>query len=263
MKLHLNNLKRIIGFSLREIIDIFFWFKVPKGNFKKDGVATVKNFLDKELCDELKNIADKIFEDKSNLSPDSWINEREKETEGKIDTKVKAIFSFEKNSEVLEQFINSNLLQETFENELGYELVLRNCCLQYDEPDTFTKRSFHTDNNPPPSFKAFIYLTDVDDLINGPFTVIKGTHKKARYLRIKNVIYNLRNNLPTTNMDNFVPEIEETAFCGKKGDLIMSTQTLFHRGNPKHAEKTRYVLIFYFSLKKHGPYPEFNLGKTS
>ena len=64
-------------------------------------------------------------------------------------------------------------------------------------------------------------------------------------------------------MDNFVPDTEETAFCGKKGDLIMSTQTLFHRGNPQHAEKTRYVLIFYFSLKKHGPYPEFNLGKAS
>ena len=46
-------------------------------------------------------------------------------------------------------------------------------------------------------------------------------------------------------MDNFVPDIEETAFCGKKGDLF-STQTLFHRGNPKHAEKTRYVLIFTF-----------------
>ena len=51
--------------------------------------------------------------------------------------------------------------------------------------------------------------------------------------------------------------------CGKKGDLILSTQTLFHRGNPEHSERTRYVLIFYFSLKKYGPYPEFTLGKAS
>ncbi len=259
----MKNLKRVLGFCLREIMDVLFWIKVPSGDFKKDGVKTLESFLDKEICDDLKNLADKIFEDSSLLSSDSWINEREKESQGKIDTKVKAIFSFEKNSKELEQFINSNVLLDTFEKELGYELVLRNCCLQYDEPDTFTKRSFHTDNNPPPSFKAFIYLTDVDDVINGPFTVIKGTHTKARYLRIKNVIYNLKNNLPTSNMDKFVPNIDETAFCGKKGDLIMSTQTLFHRGNPKHAEKTRYVLIFYFSLKKYGPYSEFNLGKPS
>ena len=183
----MKNLKRVLGFCLREIMDVLFWTKVPSGDFKKDGVKTLESFLDKEICDDLKNLADKIFEDSSLLSSDSWINEREKESQGKIDTKVKAIFSFEKNSKELEQFINSNVLLDTFEKELGYELVLRNCCLQYDEPDTFTKRSFHTDNNPPPSFKAFIYLTDVDDVINGPFTVIKGTHTKARYLRIKKI----------------------------------------------------------------------------
>ena len=64
-------------------------------------------------------------------------------------------------------------------------------------------------------------------------------------------------------MDKFIPKKSETAFCGKKGDLILSTQTLFHRGNPEHSERTKYFFIFYFSLKKNGPYPEFTLGKAS
>jgi len=259
----MNNFKKLIGAIYREIKDIFFWTKVPKGSFKNSGVSFHENFIDKELCDELKKLSDELFSNKELLNKDSWINERKKETKGKVDTKVKAIFSFDKNSDKLTDFIQSNKLQSLFEKELGYELELRNCCLQYDEPDTETKRSFHTDNNPPPSFKAFIYLTDVDETKNGPFSVIEGTHTGARYLRIKNIYFNLKNNLPTSNMDKYIPNKNETPFCGKKGDLILSTQTLFHRGNPDHSEKTRYVLIFYFSLKQYGPYPEFVLGKSS
>ena len=259
----MRNYKKLLGAVYRELKDIYFWIKVPSNSFKSNGVSFHPGFIDEDLCDELKELSENIFSDKQLLNVDSWINERKKESQGKVDTKVKAIFSFEKNSNKLAEFIESNKLQSLFEEELGYELVLRNCCLQYDEPDTETKRSFHTDNNPPPSFKAFIYLTDVDETKNGPFSVIEGTHTKARYLRLKNIYFNLKNNLPTSNMDKFIPKKSETAFCGKKGDLILSTQTLFHRGNPEHSERTRYVLIFYFSLKKYGPYPEFTLGKAS
>lgn len=255
--------KKIIGAIYRELKDTFFWMKVPNNSFKETGVFFHNNFLDGDTCDELKDLAENIFLDKQELNKDSWINIRERETKGKVDTKVKAIFSFNENSKKLDEFIESRKLQNLFEKVLGHELILRNCCLQYDEPDTETKRSFHTDNNPPPSFKAFIYLTDVDETKNGPFSVIEGTHRKARYLRLKNINYNLKNNLPTSNMDKYIPSKPETPFCGKKGDLILSTQTLFHRGNPDHSERTRYVLIFYFSLKKYGPYPEFKLGKAS
>ena len=257
----MKKIKSIVGSILREILDIFFWIKVPRGEFKSDGISVESDFIDKALCKELVETANKIFSGEQEIHPGSWINERSKEFEGKVDTKVKAIFSFEKNNEELKRFIDTNKLQSKFQETLGYDLILRNCSLQYDEPDTETKRSFHTDNNPPPSFKAFIYLTDVPETKTGPFTAITGSHRFNRYLRIRNIVYNLNKGLPTSNMDRFIPKKEETPFCGKAGTLILSTQTLFHRGNPKHSEKTRYVLIFYFSLKKYGPYPEFTLGK--
>ena len=46
-----------------------------------------------------------------------------------------------------------------------------------------------------------------------------------------------------------------------KGDVIFSTQTLFHRGSPKHERKTRYMLINYFKATKHDDGKEFELGK--
>ena len=43
--------------------------------------------------------------------------------------------------------------------------------------------------------------------------------------------------------------------------LIFSTQTLFHRGSPKHEKKTRYMLINYFKAEKYDDGKEFELGK--
>ena len=95
------------------------------------------------------------------LTENVWINVRAEAADGK-DSKVKNIFNFNLLNSKLEQIINSDVLTKELENYLGDKVILKTCSLQIDEPDTRTKRSWHVDRNPPPTFKAFIYLTDVD-----------------------------------------------------------------------------------------------------
>ena len=92
----MGNYKKFLGAVYRELKDIYFWTKVPSNSFKSNGASFHPGFIDEELCDELKELSENIFSDKQLLNVDSWINERKKESQGKVDTKVKAIFSFEK-----------------------------------------------------------------------------------------------------------------------------------------------------------------------
>ena len=49
---------------------------------------------------------------------------------------------------------------------------------------------------------------------------------------------------------------------GEKGTLIMSNQTLFHRGSPFHSEKTRYMMVIYLRRSSDQD-AEFTLGKPN
>ena len=251
---------KILKYLTTEIADIIFWLNTPDKNFKKDGIFIVNNFFTPELCDELVEQAKTLLSNESkSLGPNSWFYVRGNKGDGR-DTKVRQFFGFEHLNENLKKIVDEQAVTNLFEAKLGKKLVLRNCSMMVDEPDTETKRSFHSDNNPPPSFKAFVYLTDVKEEKNGPFSVIVGTHR-SRYLRAKNVINNIINDRKITDLETYLPNKEETAFTGEKGTAIFSTQTAFHRGNPKHSEKTRFMLVFYYSLDSQGPFEEFSLGK--
>ena len=251
---------KILKYLTTEIADIIFWLNTPDKNFKKDGIFIVDNFFTQELCEELVEQAKTLLSDESkSLGPQSWFYVRGNKGDGR-DTKVRQFFGFNHLNDKLNEIVESETVTKTFEEKLGKKLVLRNCSMMVDEPDTETKRSFHSDNNPPPSFKAFVYLTDVLEEENGPFSLIKGTHR-AHYLRAKNVVSNILNDRKVSDLETYLPKEKETAFTGKKGTAIFSTQTSFHRGNPKHSEKTRFMLVFYYSLQSQGPFEEFSLGK--
>lgn len=258
----MKKLLKILRYLITELSDIIFWIRTPDKQFKKDGIFVLPNFLSPEFCDELVNQAKTLLSNESkSLGPNSWLNARGNKGDGR-DTKVRQFFGFNYLNKELNEIVESGKITKAFEKKLGRKLVLRNCSMMVDEPDTKTKRSFHSDNNPPPSFKAFIYLTDVLEEKNGPFSLILGTHR-AHFLRAKNVISNIINDRKVTDLETFLPREKETAFTGKKGTAIFSTQTSFHRGNPKHSDKTRFMLVFYYSLESQGPFEEFSLGKLT
>jgi len=224
-----------------------YYRKLPNTEFNKDGLLIIDNFLPDEDCDLLVELGKKSIDSNSKsglIADDVYLNIRADAADGR-DTKVKQIFNFDKFSEKLGQSFMTKL-SETFEKNLGEEVVIKTCTLQVDDPDTKTKRSWHTDKNPPPNFKAFVYLTDVENENQGPYCAIKGSHR-WKYRRILNVIFNLLTNSPKlTDMHHMVGNRNDH-YLAKKGTLVLSTQTLFHRGSPMHSEKTRYMLITYIN----------------
>ena len=244
---------------INEILDSLFWRKLPKNEFTKNGFTIIENFLEPDLCDELVEVGKRNTKDKSQMLSDSvWINVRAEAADGK-DSKVKNIFNFNLLNPKLDEFIKSDILSDKLEQYLGKKVILKTCSLQIDEPDTRTKRSWHVDRNPPPTFKAFIYLTDVDSELEGPYCAIPGSHK-WRGKRLLNILTNLITGSKRSDMHRYIGERDDY-FLAKKGTLILSTQTLFHRGSPKHERKTRYMLINYFKAEVYDDGKEFELGK--
>jgi len=228
-----------------------YYSGLPDTQFNKDGLLIIDNFLSESDCDDLVELGKtKIKENvKSGLiADDVYLNIRADAEDGR-DTKVKQIFNFDKLSDKLgDEFMNK--LSNTFEENLGEEVVIKTCTLQVDDPDTKTKRSWHTDKNPPPNFKAFVYLTDVQNEQQGPYCAIKGSHR-WKYRRIFNVMINLITKSPKlTDMHHMVGNRNDH-YLAKKGTLVLSTQTLFHRGSPMHSEKTRFMLITYINSKTY------------
>ena len=100
---------------------------------------------------------------------------------------------------------------------------------------------FHVDSNYR-SIKAFLYLTDVNNLEDGPYTFVKGTHLNHDqiYKKINTKMIGTKE-APFLDLQNVVP------ILGKKGTLIISDQSGIHRGIPQIKGATREVLVMRYA----------------
>ncbi|UEQ03326.1 phytanoyl-CoA dioxygenase family protein [Halomonas profundus] len=100
-------------------------------------------------------------------------------------------------------------------------------------------RGFHADSYSP-QLKAFIYLTDCSSLDDGPYAYVKGSHKDSKYRRfnmgISSVLPN-RTEAPFVEKENIIPVM------AKKGALVISDQSGFHRGFPQNKGHRRAVAV--------------------
>jgi hypothetical protein len=90
-------------------------------------------------------------------------------------------------------------------------------------------------------FKAFLYLTDVNEEADGPYSFVKGTH-----LPIASRGENARNNAKCGNhpKDAFIYEKADLLpLLGKKGTLIISNQRGYHGGTPQKPGHRRIMLV--------------------
>jgi len=168
----------------------------------------------------------------------------------------------------LSQLFYSHRLEEAFECYLGEKLRLQSITIKVDDPDTQTKRGFHTDGVTPPTYKAFIYLNNVDDYGDGPYTVVPRSH----YHTIRRTINYLYSRLtavwsrPTTykpreDIKLFYSDQQAVPIFAKAGTLILSNQQLVHKGWHKHDRKRRYALVCYLVTEKYDTGYDFNLYK--
>lgn len=99
-------------------------------------------------------------------------------------------------------------------------------------------RGFHVDSYKN-QIKFFIYLTDVMELSQGPYTFVKGSHKENPYRLINSQLcenLKIKTETPILKTKDIYP------ILAKKGSLVISDQSGFHRGYPQSENGFRRTL---------------------
>jgi hypothetical protein len=251
--------KDLIVTTMRLSREAALWRTARAGPLKSDGVELVARFLGRDDCDRLIAWTDQVLESgETFLGPDTWLVRRVNDVKGK-DTEVRQIMNAHLVDRGLESLARDRVFERAFESRLGWPVRLESMTVQVDDPDLETKRGWHVDRFTPPTFKAFVYLTDVDGPANGPYTVIPGSHRHIAR-KLTNLAANAVKTRPRTDLRHGYAKQEPRLLTGPAGTCVLSVQTIAHRGWPGHSERRRYVVVAYLSLES-SPREEFRLGR--
>ena len=234
------------------------YLRQPRNEFTLQGYEVIKGFLDKDECSRLIQVANRYLLNQSYAIDGNCYLVCRKDLQG-VDTQVQQIMNAQEVDEKLSQLFHSHIIEDMFERQIGEKLHLQSITIQVDNPDTQSKRGFHSDNVTPPIYKAFIYLNDVDDYGDGPYTVIPGSHRHTfrkilnyLYCWVKSIVPKQRNS--GRKLDDrrlFYSNKQSVSIFGKAGTLIISNQQIAHKGWEKHDRNKRYALICYLIAEKH------------
>lgn len=109
---------------------------------------------------------------------------------------------------------------------------------------------FHRDKNSIKFFKFFIYLNNVDDVEDGPLTIIKDSWNKMPLNHMH------KHRWSETEIKNTYGEDSIIYLTAKKGDLLTGFTTSFHRGTkPIRKERTMLTLNYVIHSELQGGVP--------
>lgn len=248
----------LLQLTCRDIDDVESLTRV----YKKNGVVVVPDFLDQSICKELLQLVEATAKrGKSDLSeyfksglefrryrrktPEEFIVHcRNGFDSGMID-----FFNFDKQiPEEVAENIRSKLMGDALiamltcrSKKAGFKLNI-NAYLNAEVTET---RGFHIDARYPTA-KAFIYLTDVSSLDDGPYTYVKNTTATYKPGDINSVLAK-RFQWEDTEMP-VVPLADIVPVLGKAGTLIISDQSGMHRGLPQGLGRKRVALVGKYLL---------------
>lgn len=235
----------IIGLSLRDNWrSRRYWTTKPRNDFTENSHIVVPEFLDRDECARLIRLADEHLRGPSHfVAGDCYTWVKEEATHGR-NSSVRELLNVNDIDERLAALLHSDRIQELFSRYLGERVEVLGFGIQLDEVDTTSKRGFHVDTLYPPLLKAFVYLNDVDDLGDGPYTVVPGSHRWW-FRKFFNDIINACISGARRDMSYFVPEAAARPLLASAGTMILSTQDAIHKGWGNQWRNRRYALIAY------------------
>lgn len=242
----------------------------PINKFTTEGYEVIQSFFDRDECDRLIAVTNRYLRDQSySINGDSYLLCR-KDLLQNVDTQVQHIINAQEVDDKLLELFHSQKIERIFEQQIGEKLQLRSITIRVDNPDTDSKRGYHTDGVTPPVYKAFIYLSDVDNHGDGPYTVIPGSHRHT-LRKIINYFYSWITTIVSLSsrynrkddIKLFYNDSQAISIFGKAGTLIISNQQLVHKGWHEHDENKRYALICYLIPEKHYRGQPLNIGRAA
>ena len=237
-----------------------YWRSRPLNHLSRQGYELVPPVLDAASCVRLCAVTDGLLKDKSYFINDSCYLSVRREKGVKVDVNVRQLMNLQDHDPQLGELFQSGRLEKMFEERLGEKVRLQSITLQVDDVDTEAKRGYHLDAAWPPRLKVFIYLSDVTELGDGPYTVIPGSHADV-WRKVLNRSYNVVRNFQRDDMRMLYADRECVPLLGEKGATILSTQDIVHKGWHDHHRSRRYNLISYLCLERFWDGKPFALGR--
>ena len=232
--------------------------KQPVNSFTINGYVVINNFLSKSECSRIASLANNYLRKDSYIvnNDECYLICKKDIKDRAVDQSVQQIFNAQSIDHKLNDLFNSGKLEKILEERIKQKVVLQSITIQVDHLDTDTKRGYHCDGVTPVSYKAFIYLNDVNKYGEGPYTVIPGSHKHL-LKRLANYTCSFLLNSKGKGkhkLDNrllFYTDKQAISIFAEAGTLILSNQQSSHKGWHQHDEKERYCLIAFLSLKEN------------
>lgn len=242
----------------------------PSNEFTTQGYEIIPNFLAQDECDRLIDVTNYYLREQSYLIRGNSYLVCRKDIRD-VDMNVQQIMNAQEIDGKLSQMFEERIIEKMFEERIGEKIRLQSITIQVDGIDTQSKRGFHSDGVTPPVYKAFIYLNDVDDYGDGPYTLIPGSHRHTlrkiiNYLCVWLINLVFKKKTFSRKKDDrrlFYRDRQSVSIFGKAGTLIISNQQLAHKGWQKHDKKKRYALICYLVAEKYYRGQLFNLGQSA
>jgi hypothetical protein len=217
----------------------------------EEGVISVQGYLEQDTCDKIKReVKEKVNNDAYEKANDDMSGSDlmeasrtvlvERGGEWDWDQGMLDIFNIDETipeaAEIKGDDFISGIINKA---DQSVKYTPENINVYFNKSVTNT-RGYHADSYDG-QYKAFVYLTDVPDESYGPYSYIKGSHKKTKVRRkVEGAINRMRGTHPTNaisyNEDNVVK------FTAPKGTLIISDQSGYHRGMPQKEGKERMLI---------------------
>lgn len=274
LRQEVKRLKKEIVTSKKEIVNLIKdrkdYLSQPRNEFTLQGYESIPGFLDRDECDRLIQVTNRYLRNHSySIDKNCYLVCRKDIRDG--DKSVQQIMNAQEVDSKLLQLFDSHVIEQMFEQRTNEKLKLQSITLQVDDLDTQSKRGFHTDGITPTVYKAFIYLNDVDDYGDGPYTVVPGSHRHL-FRKIINYLYGwvitvlskaTTYNRKLDDMKLFYSDKQSVSIFGKAGTLIISNQQLAHKGWQQHDRNKRYALICYLIPEKQYSGKPFKLWQAA
>jgi hypothetical protein len=243
----------MIKHYLENIFRKFLRFVNNNNNYKKknqyiikkiecDSFYYRKKFISDGICKKIIINIDNLLQSKEKNQYIFWSDKENCDNR---------IFDFHRYCEFTKEISNNFFIHEIAKLVTGrnkYEFKVMANRLIFKKNNKGSGGGWHKDSPFSTQFKAFIYLTDVDEN-NGPLEIMSGSHS------VKHIEDVYKKNILNINAhrfeDNMISEYNrifssKKTFFAKAGDLILANTKAIHRGKPI-LNGTRYMLTFYFA----------------
>lgn len=143
----------------------------------------------------------------------------------------------------LQEILRSSGVVDTIEAILpdGFELQNINA---YINRGVVSTRGFHVDSYGGNQLKAFVYLTDVTSLDDGPYCYVIGSHSDSGFPILNTALAKFLGR-KITDVSAF-ERSKALPLLGEAGTLLVSNQSGAHRGYPQAPEGKRALLALNF-----------------